>query len=127
MGEQDEENHEDDVFLDFCRCIEALKDDAQFLQEDEDGRDDAQDIGPDRNVINRAAPLDSRHVGCDDIYCSYDEEDTQDEAADVAQAVPFFTAAVLVEQGKSTGSQNRFGQYHRYEHEENQKPRFIER
>lgn len=123
VGEQNEENHEHDMILDLRRRILVLEDNPQFLQENQNGRNDAEDVSPNRNHVDRTAPLNGRNVRRDDIYRRNDEEYPENNTADVAQAVPFFAAMILLQQGKGTRCQNRFCQYHRHQHEENQKPR----
>lgn len=74
VGEQDEEDHENDVILNLRRRIPVLKDNPQFLQENQNGRNDAENVSPNRNHIDGAAPLNGRNVRRDDIYRRNDEE-----------------------------------------------------
>ena len=84
MSKQHEQDHKYNMTFDFHGAVQLLVDNAQFLEQNQYGRNNRQYVGPDRNVIYGTAPFNSRDIACHNVNRGADKENAKNQSTNMA-------------------------------------------
>lgn len=102
MGEKDKEQQDEDMAFGIFLGVRAVTNKAELREKKQEGGDDAKDIGPDRDKVDGAPPLNGGDVARNKVEGGHDEIEAKEETASMGEGLPFSLSLPLPKRLKAS-------------------------